>query len=175
MNTCENPTLAANGDLVPLWCVIHAKPRCEKKAAEFCSTSQFEHVLPCYKSVRKYQRKTVTFEKPLFPGYVFVKLLPHQKSKVSASGYVVNLLTVPDQKEFEDQLNAIICALDSDQEVALASPIQKGTRVRIKYGPLRGQEGYVENKSGYVYVLLSLDFIGQAASVKVCQADIEVV
>jgi len=39
-------------------------------------------------------------------------------------------------------------------------------RVRIKSGPLRGVEGYVEHRYGLAKVLLRLDFISQAAAVK---------
>jgi transcription antitermination factor NusG len=39
-------------------------------------------------------------------------------------------------------------------------------RVRIKSGPLRGVEGWVQKRHGRASVLLRLDFIGQAAAVK---------
>ena len=39
-------------------------------------------------------------------------------------------------------------------------------RVRIKSGPLRGVEGWVEKRHGADTVLLRLDFISQAAAVK---------
>jgi hypothetical protein len=41
-----------------------------------------------------------------------------------------------------------------------------GLRVRIKSGPLRGVEGWVEQRFGRSTVLLRLDFISQAAGVK---------
>ena len=40
-------------------------------------------------------------------------------------------------------------------------------RVRIKAGPLQGIEGWVEERYGLSTVLLRLDFISQAAAVKV--------
>jgi hypothetical protein len=43
-------------------------------------------------------------------------------------------------------------------------------RVKVKSGPLRGLEGWVEQRYGMTTVLLRLDFIGQAAAVKL-QAD----
>jgi len=51
--------------------------------------------------------------------------------------------------------------------VRLAPDIGEGMRVRIKSGPLRGIEGRVENRQGQTAVLLRLDFIGQAAAVKI--------
>jgi hypothetical protein len=40
-------------------------------------------------------------------------------------------------------------------------------RVRIKSGPLQGIEGWVEERYGMSTVLLRLDFISQAAAIKV--------
>jgi hypothetical protein len=39
--------------------------------------------------------------------------------------------------------------------------------VRIKGGPLQGLEGWVEKRYGMTTVLLRLDFINQAAAVKI--------
>jgi len=48
----------------------------------------------------------------------------------------------------------------------LAPSIGEGMRVRIKGGPLQGVEGWVEKRHGMTTVLLRLDFISQAAAVK---------
>ena len=48
-----------------------------------------------------YRRKTVTFEKPLFPGYVFLRAPRELRGKILQSDYVANLLEVPDEAEFE--------------------------------------------------------------------------
>ena len=162
-----------NGDLV--WYVAHTKPRCEKKLAGYCRREGFEATLPLYQSVRKYLRKTVTFEKVLFPNYLFLKLHPFQSRKVYQSDYVANLLTVVDQELFEEQLMEILRALETEVEVFLAPRITVGRRVKFKSGPLRGIEGQVENRSGMTTVLLRLDFIAQAAAVKVDATELELI
>ena len=65
------------------------------------------------------------------------------------------------------QLKDILGALDTEVEVRLAPTIGPGSRVRIRSGPLQGMEAWVENRSGMREVLLRLDFIGQAAAVRV--------
>jgi transcription antitermination factor NusG len=159
------------GDL--FWYVAHTRPRCEKKLAEYCERQGLKVTLPCYRSVRKYDRKTVVFEKPLFPNYVFLRLEPHQRQKVFQSDYVANLLEVTDQKLFEEQLGDILLSLESETEVLLAPQIKAGARVKITSGPLRGLEGFVENRSGVTYVNLRLDFIGQAVAVRVEASHLE--
>ncbi len=157
------------------WYVAHTRPRREKKLAEYCQREGFLVTLPCYRSAHKYRGKTVTFQKPLFPGYVFLQLLTQQRQKVFQSDYVANLLDVPDQETFKRQLGDILQALETDLEVFLAPHISAGSRVRIKSGPLRGLEGWVQERAGVTLVLLRLDFISQAAAVKIEATDLELI
>jgi transcription antitermination factor NusG len=150
-----------------LWFVAHTRPRREKKLVEYAEREGLSVTLPCYRSVHKYRGKTVVFEKPLFPGYVFFQLLPASRQKVYQSDFVANLLDVPDQALFEQQLGVIRQALETDLEIRLAPEIGEGKRVRIVSGPLRGIEGWVEQRYGMTTVLLRVDFLSQAAAVKV--------
>ena len=156
-----------------IWFVAHARPRCEKRIVDYCGRMGVTTTLPCYQTVRKYRGKKVTFEKPLFPGYVFLQAAPELRGKIYQSDYVANLLSVNDQAGFERQLADILRALETGLEITLAPEIGKGTRVRIRNGPLAGTEGWVEERYGFETVLLRLDFIGQAAAVKLSAADLE--
>jgi transcriptional antiterminator RfaH len=156
-----------------LWYVAHAKPRCEKKLVRHCEREHLAAKLPCYRTRHKYRGKVAEFLKPLFPGYVFLRIAPEQTRVAKMSNCIANLLTVPDQSQFEQQLLDIERALDTDLEVRLAPEIGVGMRVQIKAGPLRGLEGWVEQRHGPDVVLLRLDFIGQAAAVRVGALDLE--
>jgi transcriptional antiterminator RfaH len=153
-----------------LWFVVHTRPRCEKKLVQYCEEKDIATTLPCYRAVHKYRGKTVVFLKPLFPGYVFLQMATIDRQKVYQSKYVATLLDVFEQAQFAHQLTDILRALDTGLEVRLAPRIGEGNWVRIKAGALRGLEGWVEKRYGMTTVLLRLDFIGQAAAVKV-QAD----
>jgi transcription antitermination factor NusG len=74
------------------WFVAHTKPRREKKLAGYCRRQGIAATLPCYKSAHKYRGKTVVFQKPLFPGYVFLQLEPGQKDSVRQNDHVAKLL-----------------------------------------------------------------------------------
>ncbi len=149
-----------------MWFVAHTRPRREKKLVDYCLRQSLAATLPCYDSVHKYRGKTVTFRKPLFPGYVFLQLLPGQEAGVRQNEHVANLLEVVDQETFKQQLSDILVALESNVGVRLAPAIGEGMKVRIKAGPLEGIEGLVEKRQGLTTVLLRLDFINQAAAVK---------
>jgi len=149
-----------------LWFVAHTKPRREKKVVEYCQRQAIAATLPCYSSAHKYRGKTVIFQKPLFPGYVFLQCQPERKASVRQNDHIANLLEVFDQQTFQRQLDDILLALNSDLGVRLAPSIGEGMRVRIRGGPLQGVEGWVEKRYGMTTVLLRLDFISQAAAVK---------
>ena len=158
-----------------LWHVAHTRARCEKKLAQYARRHGFSTTLPCVRTVHKYRGKTVSFQKPLFPGYLFLQLQRHQRRKIYQSGYVARLLDVPDQREFQQQLEEILAAVQSDVEIRLAPQITEGTEVSIKKGPLQGLTAWVEKREGACTVLLRLNFIGQAAAVKVDANDLELV
>ena len=156
-----------------VWFVAHTKPRCEKRLVSQCERERVEVTRPCYKSSHHYRGKVAVFSKPLFPGYVFLRLAEEQPRIVLQTDYVANLLTVTDQELFARQLNEILVALETDLEVRLAPSIGEDMRVQIKSGLLRGMEGWVEQRRGPKTVLLRLDFIGQAAVVKVDAWELE--
>jgi transcription antitermination factor NusG len=156
-----------------LWFVAHTRPRREKKLADFCVRRALSATLPCYDSVHKYRGKTVGFRKPLFPGYVFLKLHEADRDTIRRNDHVANLLEVFDQTTFENQLNDILLALKANLGVRLAPALGQGMRVRIKAGPLEGIEGVVEQRYGLTTVLLRLDFINQAAAVKLDAQSLE--
>jgi transcription antitermination factor NusG len=159
----------------PLWYVAHTRPRCEKKLLQFCEQENMHACLPCYQKAHKYRGKTVVFQKPLFPGYLFLQITEAQRGPVLQSKHVANLLTVIDQDLLVRQLEEILRALATDMEIRLAPSIGEGMRVKIKNGPLRGIEGWVEKRYGMSTVLLRLDFISQAAAVKLEAGDLELI
>jgi len=158
-----------------LWYVAHTRPRREKKLLQYCRRENLAAQVPCYDSARRYRGKTVVFNKPLFPGYVFLQLLKEQRNRAQQSDHVANLLDVPDQELFARQLGDILRALETNLEIRLAPTIGEGMRVKIKNGPLRGIEGWVEKRHGMTTVLIRLDFISQAAAVKLEATDLELI
>jgi transcriptional antiterminator RfaH len=157
------------------WFVAHTLPRREKKLKEYCERQQFKAILPCFRSVHKYRRKTVQFDKPLFPGYLFIQILPSVKQSLAQNEHVARMLTVFDQEVFARQLHDIIAALETGMEIQVTPEIGPGHRVKIKQGPLQGIEAWVESRQGMTTVFLRLDFIGQAASIKIPADHLELV
>ncbi len=159
----------------PLWYVAHTRPRREKKLLLYCEREKLDARLLCHRSVHKYRGKTAVFRNPLFPGYVFLHIPADKRGVVLQSDHLASLLDVADQDLFVRQLGEVMRALETDLEIRLAPTIGEGMRVKIKNGPLRGIEGWVEKRHGMTTVLLRLDFISQAAAVKLEATDLELI
>jgi transcription termination/antitermination protein NusG len=157
------------------WYVAHVRPRREKKLLQFCAREKLDASLPCYRLAHRYRGKTVVFQKPLFPGYVFLHIPADKRGVILQSDHLAGLLEIADQDLFVRQLHEVMRALETDLEIRLAPTIGEGQRVKIKNGPLRGIEGWVEKRHGMTTVLLRLDFISQAAAVKVEATDLELI
>jgi transcription antitermination factor NusG len=159
MEVCEQPGAE--------WHVLHVKPRCEKKIAEYCLAQAVECELPLRQETKIYQRRRVTVTKPVFPGYVFLNYAPDRKAIVLKSNLVVRVLTVARQDVLLRELAQIRQALAVDPTLNACEAFQAGRRVAIKQGPFQGLEGVVQVVKGKTRVVLNVEMIGQALAVEV--------
>ena len=154
-------------DAEPKWHVLHVRPRCEKKMADYCRTHGLEHYLPLREETKVYQRRRVTVQKPLFSGYVFAVFGSDDRALVLKSNAVVRILDVTDQRQFVDEVAQIRAALLVDPTLGACEAFKQGSRVRIGGGPFQGLEGVVQTVKGKTRVLLNVEMIGQAVPVEV--------
>lgn len=149
------------------WHVVHAKPRCEKKLADYCLAHAVECDLPLRAETKIYQRRKVTVHKPVFPGYVFLRYPPAVKAEVLKSNMIVRILPVRNQGQLVRELEQIRLALSIDPTLDACSAFQAGKRVLIRNGPFQGLEGVVQTVKGRTRVVLNVEMIGRALAVEV--------
>jgi transcription antitermination factor NusG len=159
----------------PRWHVLHVRPRCEKKTAEYCTTQSLESYLPLREETKIYQRRKVTVEKPVFTGYVFAVFDALQRLLVLKSNTVVRILDVLDQERFVYELAQVRKALTVDPSLGACQAFKQGSRVRIEGGPFQGLEGVVQVVKGKTRVMLNVEMIGQAVPVEVDQELLELI
>lgn len=150
----------------PRWFVCHTKPRCEKKFAELLAREDFAHYLALIDSVRHYGTQRKVFTKPLFPGYVFARIVPEKKTRVYQQDLLVRALAVENESVFLRQLEDVKAVCASGYEAALHPLIRKGTRVRVSGGPLNGLEGYVDDPVNPKGIVVSVDVLQQGLLVR---------
>jgi transcription antitermination factor NusG len=152
------------------WLVARTRPRAEKKFAEYCSKREVTHYLPLRRSVRRYKRRVVTFDVPMFPGYIFVQIPADDYSCLHESFHF--LCVVDTRESVEDRLiddlndlQRLEEATDSG-EVEVRAEIVPGRTVRVETGPFMGLNGIVTRRKGKERITVNIDLIGQSVSVE---------
>ncbi|MCL1921896.1 MAG: hypothetical protein FWG50_12630 [Kiritimatiellaeota bacterium] len=149
------------------WKVIFVKPRTEKKLSEYCGLYGIRYYLPLRKKTRIVQRRKVTVDLPLFPGYVFVRLHPSQRLALLQSNLIVRILEPLKPRRLLRDLVMVRRALRVNPHVLTTRPLTKGRLVRIMAGPFMGIEGRVTRITPKMKVVLNVDMIGQAIAVEI--------
>lgn len=168
MSALSLPTLSTP------WWVIQSRPRCEKKIQSiFADQSSLvpEVFLPCRPSRREYKSKSVTFQIPLFPGYLFARFDATDKSSLFQIAPVAGLIEIPHQDHFSRQLADLKAALENGPTIRSCPFIETGKKVRITSGRFKGIEGVVRRRSGKTKLILSIDILQQAVEVEL-EADL---
>lgn len=155
------------------WQVLFLKPRTEKKVANLCRTHRLPHYLPLRSSTKTYQRRKVTFFKPLFPGYLFASVAPGQKILLQRSDHVVRFLAPIRPVAMLRDLVQIRRALRADPALLPVASLSSGCRVRIVSGPFQGMEGTVKRLAGNLRVVLAVEMIGMGVAVSAELSQVE--
>ena len=64
------------------WYAAYTRPNHEKKVAEQLDLRNIEQLLPLYSSIRQWKDRKVRLMRPLFPGYVFVRMSLQKRLQV---------------------------------------------------------------------------------------------
>src|SRR5712692_8315886 len=87
------------------WYAAYTCANHEKRVAKQLEERSVEHFLPLYGSVRRWKDRRVQLDLPLFPGYVFVRLVLRDRVRVLQIPSVVRLVgfgglptALPDQE-----------------------------------------------------------------------------
>jgi len=147
----------------PRWYAAYTLPRHEKAVADRLITQKVESYLPLYSAVHCWNHRRVEVELPLFPGYVFVKMLHSDKFRILSRPGIIRLVSfngnpaiLPDEE---------IERLQSSLAIWKATPypfLTAGKQVRIRSGPFAGLEGKILRRKGKMRLLVTLDLIQSA-------------
>ncbi len=158
------------GGLEPKWYVLFVRSNQEKRVAMHLTDRAIEHFLPAFNSLRQWRDRKIKLLRPLFPGYVFVRLPLVERLKVLHVPNVVNLVgtrtaasVVPD-KEIEWIRHA---TEHGKPEPHPYRALKVGSWVVIKAGAMAGMEGTLIRMQNHTRVLIGLSSISRAFTVEV--------
>ena len=156
-----------------VWYVLHVKPRTEKKVMLYLERYRCFRYLPVVVKITKIQRRKVRRECPVFPGYVFTRLSPEERVEMLKTNLLVRTITVTNPRQMIHQLRQVEHATKSTSGIRRVNPFKAGDYVRVKFGPMRGVEGYVRREGPNATICLNVEILGAAVEMSISPDDVE--
>lgn len=155
------------------WFVLHTKSRQEKALAEDLTRAKVGHFLPVGVFARRYGNRKAKVELPLFSGYLFLRGTVEDTYLANRTKRVARIIEVKDQSKLEWELNNLHLALQHKVPIDPFPYLAKGMRVEVRTGPLRGLQGFIEDRLSIDRLILKIDMLGQAISLEVSGAQLD--
>jgi transcription antitermination factor NusG len=157
------------------WFATHTNSCREKRVADHCSVRGIESFLPTYQSTKRWRNGcTVKLDRPLFPGYLFVRVDPAYRVRVLELPGVVAI--VGNGRQPIPLPDADINALRNGVRTLNAEPhryLKVGERARIRAGAFEGMTGILVRRKNSLRVVLTVELIMKSISVEVAEQDLE--
>jgi transcription antitermination factor NusG len=157
------------------WYAAYTSANHEKRVAEQMGVREVEHFLPLCASVRRWKNQRVTLERPLFPGYVFVRMALRDRLRVQTIPGVARLVgfgqtpaALPDE-----ELEALRTSLGSGIRAVPHPLLTVGRQVRVKCGPLAGLQGILVKRKNRARLVISVELIHRAMVVEIEETDLD--
>lgn len=151
------------------WYAVRVRSNYERVTATHLHERGYEEFSPCFEARRRWSDRIKIIDQPLFPGYVFARLNPHNRLRVLTAPGVVGLVglgklptPIPDQ-EIENIRKMV-------QSGLLMTPwpfLEVGQRVLIERGPLASVEGILQDVKGKFRLVVSISLLHRSVSAEV--------
>jgi transcription antitermination factor NusG len=160
------------------WYALLTRSRHERVVTHQLQIRGFSTFLPVVTEVHQWSDRRKLVETPLFPSYVFVRLVPTSKARVHVLrtdgvvrfvGQHVEGTPIPDE-----QIESVRTLLSHRVPCTSRPFVKVGQRVRIHGGALEGVEGFVVSADGHDTLVVSVDAIQRSLAVRIRGYDIEI-
>ena len=154
------------------WYVTYTKANHEKRVSAHLEESGIDHFLPVYASLRRWKDRRVLLEKPLFPGYVFVRMALRdrfQVLRIPGASCLVGFGGMPAALpvgEIETLRTSLIKRVQPHPYLAV------GRRVTLRSGPLAGLTGILVRRKAGARFVVSVDLIRRSVAIELDEADL---
>ncbi|MBV9341418.1 MAG: UpxY family transcription antiterminator [Acidobacteria bacterium] len=158
---------------------MQTRSRHEKLVACHLQTRGVVHYLPIVIETHRWSDRRKRLELPLFPGYVFVRVVDSNLRRVEVLrtpgvvrfvGHSPSGTVVPDE-----QIESIRKLIEENIPWVSHPFLKVGQRVRVRGGALDNLEGIVVRRNGEDALVISVDAIQRSLSVSIKGYDLEVV
>ena len=151
------------------WFVVQVMPRSENRVAMMLEYKGYQQFAPTYISRNQWSDRVKNVEKPLFPGYVFVRM-----SGTAVGGLLCSTPGVTRILSFGGRPCRIPdCEIEAVRRLTvLGKPrptphVNVGEKVEIRSGPFAGMIGVVRHIRNRACLVVSVQLISQSIYVEV--------
>jgi transcriptional antiterminator RfaH len=153
------------------WFLVQFKPNSHNVADRNLKRQGFQIFLPLQEVTRRQDTRFVSELRPLFPGYMFIRLDPERSPwrKVNSTYGVTRIVSFRDvPAPVPDGLvAALLDRCDETGHVLAEGGLAPGTEVKVIDGPFAEFAGTIETIEAEKRVWLLLDFMGQEMRIQV--------
>ncbi len=160
------------------WYAVYVKSRHEFVVSGELQSKGIETFLPSVTTLSQWKDRKKRIATPLFPGYLFVSILPDPEEfvrVVKTRGAVSFISLEPGHPSPVDpaEISALKILLESGEEIDIHPHLKPGARVRVKTGVFQGATGTLARKDDHHILLVSIELLGRSVGVKICAGDVE--
>lgn len=159
----------------PRWYAVYTRSRHEKRIKEQLDGRSLESFLPLYEAVHRWKDRRMIVSLPLFPGYLFVRIVlaEHRRPVITLPGVVslVGTAGCPTPIE-EHEIEALRRCSVRSANLAPHPYLAAGRRVRVLRGPLADLEGILVRRKAKFRLVLSVKLIARSVAVEVDSSDV---
>ncbi len=155
------------------WYAVHVRSNQEKVTAGLLEGGGVEVFLPTYRTVSSRRDRRAVLEKPLFTGYLFVRLAwrSAERLQVLNAPGTVRIITfgsclVPVDDEVIESIRILVS--NPDGQVAPHPLVKVGKPVEVIGGPFRGARGILElTDDRRPKLVVTIGFLGRSVAAPV--------
>ncbi len=160
------------------WYALSVKSKHEFVTRDELRKKKIETFLPSVMKLRQWSDRKMKVEFPLFPGYLFVFIVPHPEEflpvmKTRGAAGLVCLETGHPTPVLPEEIQSLRTVIESGRPFDVYPRFQEGARVRIRRGPLRGAEGILAGKEEQDMFFVNIEILGRSVGLHICPDDIE--
>lgn len=152
------------------WFALYTRTRFEQKIGDELLKMGYESYVPTQKTLKQWSDRKKWVEEPLFKSYCFVRLIPELYREPLKIPGVIRYVWLDGKpspvRNSEIEILRLLCSSEMPLE-AVGLSLERGQKVCISEGSLKGLSGEYLKNSGQNKILIRIDSISHGLLVSV--------
>jgi transcription antitermination factor NusG len=181
MNSCKERGGALSSDGGDRrWYAVQTRSNVEKSLCAGLETGGIENYCPAFREVHQWADRKKAIDRPLFPGYVFVRFEDgNEKARlqvlktpgaVRILGGASKIDPIPDS-----EVESVRRMLDSGRPWTAHPFLKEGSRVRVRRGSMKNAEGILVRIKNETRLVVSINLFSQSIATEIDLRDVEAI